>query len=119
MTDNKVTFGELCDAWKDQHRDQERGHLPTSTLFDLTRQSLTGDEYREAVQHLAECSDCLRDLKEMVRIRARFLLVRESSATIVDALSLAPLGTAVHPADRLAGVESASALFPNRSVRNV
>ena len=69
MTERKISLGEVCEAWRREQRAGTSGHLPTSTLFDLTQQSLRSDEHREAVQHLAECPACLQDFNEMVRIK--------------------------------------------------
>jgi hypothetical protein len=95
-----ITLEELCEAWRDAHRGQTSGHVPTSTLFDLLQSSLRGPEHREAVQHLAECPDCLQDLKELVRIKAQLLLVEKPPVPAVEAVSATPLGQLAHPADR-------------------
>ena len=100
MTDSQVTLEEVCEAWRRAGKSEASGHLPTSTLFDLTQQSLSGDEHREAVQHLAECPVCLQDLKQMVRIKSRILLVKRPLVAEADSPALAPQVLPAHPSER-------------------
>jgi hypothetical protein len=101
MTDSKVTLEEVCEAWRREQKSEASGHLPTSTLFDLTRQSLSGDEHREAVQHLAECPACLQDLRQMGRIKSRILLVKTPLVAEADSPTPAPEVLPAHPPGRL------------------
>jgi hypothetical protein len=75
MTEQRITLEELCEAWRHEHKDQATGHLAISTLFDLMQQGLSDHEQEVAVQHLAECPDCLQDLQTMVRMKASVLSV--------------------------------------------
>ena len=86
MTDTKITLEELCAAWGHEHKGQATGHLPTSTLFDLVQHSLSAPEQRKAVQHLAECPDCLQDLQAMVRMKACILPVQSPLCQLASLL---------------------------------
>jgi hypothetical protein len=88
MADSKITLEAVCEAWRREQRDGGSGHLPTSTLFDLTQRSLSSAEKRQAFRHLAECPACLQDLQEMVRIKARILPVEEPLTVAADASTL-------------------------------
>jgi Mor family transcriptional regulator len=83
MTRSRITFEELCEAWRCEHRPEDSGHLASSALFDLLHQSPDDEEKKQILRHLAECTACLQNLEAMLKIKGLVLTVEEPLAAAI------------------------------------